>query len=180
LTGYAEAQEISESAFRTQSRTFQALGYARNPSLHDPNAPKFVGDLSKAYEMGGQNIVELTTQKKKGILRRCERRGIARVKLVFSKGSVHTNGHGQHTKSQDGTQVPSPIASNSTPPHNTNTNSSLDSPIKRFYNTTYARGKSSRNTITTSVLSTPSLLATRINDFFPRQMIRVYVHGNTG
>jgi pre-mRNA-processing factor 17 len=35
LTGFAEAQEMSEAAFRTQNRTFQALGYARNPSLHD-------------------------------------------------------------------------------------------------------------------------------------------------
>jgi len=55
---------MSESAFRTQSRTFQAMGYARNPSLHDPNAPEFVGDLSKAYEMGGQSIVEIVTKKK--------------------------------------------------------------------------------------------------------------------
>src|SRR5579859_372394 len=34
LTGYAEQQDFSEAAFRTQNRTFQALGYARNPSLH--------------------------------------------------------------------------------------------------------------------------------------------------
>ena len=64
LTGFAEAQEMSESAFRTQSRTFQAMGYARNPSLHDAVAPEFVGDLSKAYEMGGQSIVEIATKKK--------------------------------------------------------------------------------------------------------------------
>jgi pre-mRNA-processing factor 17 len=67
LTGFAEAQEMSEAAFRTQNRTFQALGYARNPSLHDRNASEFVGDVSKAYEMGGQSIVEIATKKKDSV-----------------------------------------------------------------------------------------------------------------
>jgi len=64
LTGYAEAQEFSEAAFRTQSRTFQALGYAKNPSLHASTGAEFIGDMSKAAEMGGQDIVELAIRKK--------------------------------------------------------------------------------------------------------------------
>lgn len=64
LTGYAEAQEFSEAAFRTQSRTFQALGYAKNPSLHTSGGPEYIGDAAKAAEMGGQNIVEIPIAKK--------------------------------------------------------------------------------------------------------------------
>jgi pre-mRNA-processing factor 17 len=64
LTGYAEQQDFSEAAFRTQSRTFQALGYARNPSQHTTGGPEFIGDVTKAAEMGGQNIVEIAIKKK--------------------------------------------------------------------------------------------------------------------
>jgi pre-mRNA-processing factor 17 len=64
LTGNAEPQEFSEAAFRTQSRTFQALGYAQNPSLHISGGPEFIGDVAKAKEMGGQNIVEIAVKKK--------------------------------------------------------------------------------------------------------------------
>jgi len=64
LTGYAEPQEFSEAAFRTQSRTFQAFGYAKNPSLHSTNGDEFIGDVSKATEMGGQNILEVAIPKK--------------------------------------------------------------------------------------------------------------------
>jgi pre-mRNA-processing factor 17 len=64
LTGYAEPQEFSEAAFRTQSRTFQAYGYAKNPSLHLSRADEFIGDVTKAIEMQGQNIVEVAIPKK--------------------------------------------------------------------------------------------------------------------
>jgi len=64
LTGFAEAQEFSEAAFRTQSRTFQAYGYAKNPSLHVSDGPEFIGDTLKAAEMQGQNIVEVSIAKK--------------------------------------------------------------------------------------------------------------------
>jgi len=64
LTGYAEAQEFSEAAFRTQNRTFQALGYARNPSLHTSGGSEFVGDTGKAVEMRGQSILEIPASKK--------------------------------------------------------------------------------------------------------------------
>jgi len=64
LTGYAEPQEFSEAAFRTQSRTFQAYGYAKNPSLHLSGADEFIGDVTKATEMRGQNIVEIAIPKK--------------------------------------------------------------------------------------------------------------------
>ena len=64
LTGYAEAQEFSEASFRTQSRTFQALGYAKNPSVHTTGGPEFIGDVARAAEMDGQNILEIATRKK--------------------------------------------------------------------------------------------------------------------
>jgi len=64
LTGYAEPQEFSEAAFRTQSRTFQAYGYAKNPSLHTNGGPEFIGDAAKAAEMGGQNVLEVAIPKK--------------------------------------------------------------------------------------------------------------------
>ena len=75
LTGYAEPQEISEAAFRTQSRTFQALGYARNPSLHTSGGPEFIGDVAKAAEMDGQNIVEIAIKKKESAALRKTREG---------------------------------------------------------------------------------------------------------
>src|SRR5277367_5363061 len=62
LTGYAEPQEMSEAAFRTQSRTFQALGYAKNPSIH--TSDEFIGDTAKAAEMNGQSISEISVTKK--------------------------------------------------------------------------------------------------------------------
>jgi pre-mRNA-processing factor 17 len=64
LTGYAEQQDFSEAAFRTQNRTFQALGYARNPSQHVIGVSEFIGDVAKAAEMEGQNIVEISIKKK--------------------------------------------------------------------------------------------------------------------
>src|ERR1700736_1424831 len=64
LTGYAEQQDFSEAAFRTQNRTFQALGYARNPSQHVSGTSEFIGDIDKAVEMAGQNIVEIQVKKK--------------------------------------------------------------------------------------------------------------------
>jgi pre-mRNA-processing factor 17 len=81
LTGYAETQEISEAAFREQSRTWQALGYARNPSLHTNGVSEFIGDQSKAAEMGGQSIVEIAIPKKESaaIRKTREKKGDASI-----------------------------------------------------------------------------------------------------
>ena len=75
LTGYAEPQEISEAAFRNQSRTFQALGYARNPSLHTSGGPEFIGDVAKAEQMEGQNITEIAVKKSESVALRKTREG---------------------------------------------------------------------------------------------------------
>lgn len=75
LTGLAEPQEFSEAAFRTQNRTYQAFGYAKNPSLHTTNRDEFIGDTLKAAEMGGQNVLEVAIQKKESAVLRKTREG---------------------------------------------------------------------------------------------------------
>ncbi|SAM00838.1 hypothetical protein [Absidia glauca] len=68
VTGHVEQQAISESDFRTQMRTFESYGYARDPSAntsnlvgqtgHGVNGTGYVGDLSAAAQMRGATIFD--------------------------------------------------------------------------------------------------------------------------
>lgn len=62
LSGTVEETALSDFDFRNQQRTFEMLGYARNPSeyaasSHAQNA--FVGDRHAAQAMGGATMAEL-------------------------------------------------------------------------------------------------------------------------
>ena len=97
LTGYAEPQEFSESAFREQNRTFQALGYARNPSLHTAGGPEFIGDVAKAAEMDGQSILEVASKKKDSAA--FEKIDKQKETQVFWMEKMRIKDHGHHTMS---------------------------------------------------------------------------------
>ncbi|CCJ29105.1 unnamed protein product [Pneumocystis jirovecii] len=61
ITGHVEEQGFSDATFRDQYRTFNAFGYARDPSiqaigLHGPEA--FVGDLELAMKQNGESVLE--------------------------------------------------------------------------------------------------------------------------
>ncbi|CAG8466193.1 10231_t:CDS:10 [Ambispora leptoticha] len=63
LTGHVEEQAYTESAFRTQQRTFASFGYARDPSLIVPGeggiaGTGFVGDVEKAVTLKGATIYD--------------------------------------------------------------------------------------------------------------------------
>ncbi|KAI8384374.1 WD40-repeat-containing domain protein [Radiomyces spectabilis] len=68
LTGHVEMQAISESDFRTQLRTFETYGYARDPSLGSANlagqvgqgmmGTGYVGNLSAAAHLGGASVYD--------------------------------------------------------------------------------------------------------------------------
>ena len=57
LSGHIEAAAISDFDFRNQQRTFETLGYARNPSQFAES--EFVGDQEKATRLGGASAVEM-------------------------------------------------------------------------------------------------------------------------
>ncbi|MDI1490965.1 MAG: hypothetical protein OHK93_002170 [Ramalina farinacea] len=55
LTGHAEETAISDATFTNQHRTFQSRGYAREPNANG----KYVGDLVKAQEFGGRDVIQI-------------------------------------------------------------------------------------------------------------------------
>lgn len=62
LSGTVEETSMSDFDFRNQQRTFEMLGYARNPSEYaaSSNAPNaYVGDKHAAQAMGGATMAEL-------------------------------------------------------------------------------------------------------------------------
>ncbi|WFD17993.1 hypothetical protein MCAP1_000204 [Malassezia caprae] len=64
LTGTVEETSMSDFDFRNQQRTFDLLGYARNPSSYAAASgasisQAFVGDRAAAREMGGATMAEL-------------------------------------------------------------------------------------------------------------------------
>ena len=72
VTGYAEKAAISDATFTAQQRTFQSRGYAREPNA----AGKLVGDLARAAEFGGKDIVQARPS---GIKRKRQNKGDSSV-----------------------------------------------------------------------------------------------------
>lgn len=68
-TGFAEEAAISEATFAAQHRTFQSLGYTRNPGLPG----QFVGNLDSAAEFGGRDIVQMKPSKEVSAALRAKR-----------------------------------------------------------------------------------------------------------
>lgn len=58
-TGFAEEAAISESTFAAQHRTFQSLGYTRNPTRPD----EFIGDMGNVAQFGGRDVVQMKPTK---------------------------------------------------------------------------------------------------------------------
>lgn len=68
ITGHAEEQGFCEATFRDQYRTFNAFGYARDPSLDRTglNGPEaFVGDVALAMQQNGESVLERKFDKKR-------------------------------------------------------------------------------------------------------------------
>ncbi|KAI9841188.1 MAG: hypothetical protein M1838_003673 [Thelocarpon superellum] len=77
LTGYAEETAVSDAMFRTQHRTFQSLGYTKDPSANGG----YVGDLAKAAELGGRDVVQMraTKEQHEALRRKRQRKGDAAI-----------------------------------------------------------------------------------------------------
>ncbi|ORY90399.1 WD40-repeat-containing domain protein [Syncephalastrum racemosum] len=88
LTGHVEQQAIAETDFRTQFRTFQAYGYARDPTANDANlagqigagrlGTGYVGDVANAQQMGGLSVDDRAPQQlrlNRGLKKRREAKG---------------------------------------------------------------------------------------------------------
>ncbi|KAL8875137.1 MAG: hypothetical protein Q9192_009095, partial [Flavoplaca navasiana] len=75
LTGDAVETAISDSTFTTNQRTYESLGYARDPTVHGA----FVGDLAKAQAYGGKDIVQTRPSREQSLAfkRRRQKRGDA-------------------------------------------------------------------------------------------------------
>ncbi|KAI9733114.1 MAG: hypothetical protein M1834_003661 [Cirrosporium novae-zelandiae] len=58
LTGHAEETSISDATFTVQHRTFQSLGYTRDPTNNG-----YVGDLEKATRLGGRDVIQMRPTK---------------------------------------------------------------------------------------------------------------------
>ncbi len=90
LTGYAEEAALSEATFTVQHRTFQSLGYARDPSVlgggsngssGSGSASPFVGDVAAAARFGGRDVVQLRPSKadSAALRRKRQKRGDAGI-----------------------------------------------------------------------------------------------------
>lgn len=76
--GHVEQQAISEMDFRTQFRTFETYGYARDPSLLSTAQTGFVGNVKAATELGGATIhdrVHKELRNNKDIKKKREKKG---------------------------------------------------------------------------------------------------------
>lgn len=81
--GFAEETAISESTFSAQHRTFQSLGYTRNPTRPD----EFVGDLDKASQFGGRNFVQMKPSKESSAAWRAKRQKKGDSSIVEGEGA---------------------------------------------------------------------------------------------
>ncbi|GAB1208983.1 hypothetical protein APSETT445_007748 [Aspergillus pseudonomiae] len=82
-TGYAEEAAISAATFAAQHRTFQSLGYTRNPGLPG----QFVGDLDRAAQYGGRDIVQMKPSKEVSAALRAKRQRKGDSSIVEGEGA---------------------------------------------------------------------------------------------
>ncbi|KAI9797700.1 MAG: hypothetical protein M1833_005361 [Piccolia ochrophora] len=73
LTGYAEEAAFSDATFTAQHRTFQSLGYSKDPSANGA----FVGDTAAAARFGGLDVVQMRPRKEdsEALRRKRQRKG---------------------------------------------------------------------------------------------------------
>ncbi|KAJ5966546.1 Pre-mRNA-processing factor [Penicillium waksmanii] len=82
-TGFAEEAAISESTFSAQHRTFQSLGYTRNPTLPD----QFVGNMDNVAQFGGRDVVQMKPTKEKSASWRAKRQRKGDSSIVEGDGA---------------------------------------------------------------------------------------------
>ncbi|MCJ1337018.1 hypothetical protein MMC09_002297 [Bachmanniomyces sp. S44760] len=77
LTGYAEEAVLSDATFNNQHRTFQSLGYTKDPSANGA----YVGDIVKAELYGGRDAVQMrpTKEQNEALRRKRQRKGDASI-----------------------------------------------------------------------------------------------------
>lgn len=83
LTGYAEEAVLSDATFTTQHRTFQSLGYTRDPSV----SGAYVGDLVKAQKFGGRDVVQMRPSREDSEAMRRKRQKKGEPSIVDGPGA---------------------------------------------------------------------------------------------
>ncbi|PYH76477.1 putative mRNA splicing factor [Aspergillus uvarum CBS 121591] len=82
-TGYAEEAAISEATFTAQHRTFQSLGYTRNPTQPE----QFVGNLAHAAQFGGRDVIQMKPSKAVSAALRAKRQRKGDSSIVEGEGA---------------------------------------------------------------------------------------------
>ncbi|RJE21811.1 splicing factor [Aspergillus sclerotialis] len=82
-TGYAEQAAMSESTFAAQHRTFQSLGYTRNPALPG----QFIGNLDNAEQYGGRDVIQMKPSKEASAALRAKRQKKGDPSIVEGEGA---------------------------------------------------------------------------------------------
>ncbi len=77
LTGYAEETALSDATFLAQQRTYESLGYTKDPTA----VGGYVGDLTKAAQYQGRDVVQLRPSKEESeaLRRKRQRKGDAAI-----------------------------------------------------------------------------------------------------
>lgn len=83
LTGNAEEMSISEATFKTQHRTFQSLGYTKDPSLNGG----YVGNQAAVAKYGGKDVVQLRYSKEESAALRAKRQKKGDSSIVDGEGA---------------------------------------------------------------------------------------------
>ena len=82
-TGYAEQAAMSESTFAAQHRTFQSLGYTRNPALPG----QFIGNLDNAEQYDGRDVIQMKPSKETSAALRAKRQKKGDPSIVEGEGA---------------------------------------------------------------------------------------------
>lgn len=83
LTGYAEETAVSDATFTTQHRTFQSLGYTKDPSL----SGGYVGDVESVRRFEGKDVVQLRPSKAESQVIRQKRQRKGDASIVDGEGA---------------------------------------------------------------------------------------------
>ena len=83
LTGNAEETNMSEATFKTQHRTYQSLGYTKDPSVNGA----FVGNQSAIAKYGGRDVVQLRHSKEDSAVIRAKRQKKGDSSVVDGEGA---------------------------------------------------------------------------------------------
>ncbi|KAL8740578.1 MAG: hypothetical protein Q9190_006743, partial [Brigantiaea leucoxantha] len=83
LTGQAQETAMSDASFAAQQRTFQSLGYAKDPSANGA----YVGDLAKAQLHGGKDVIQMRPSKEQSEAFRRKRQKKGDSSIVDGEGA---------------------------------------------------------------------------------------------